>query len=69
VAKLYVSFCTSPEGQAVLAEKVQVYAALRTAPAPAGWPSINDIKPQRRTSEQIRRNNEYAEQFDQLFFK
>lgn len=69
VARLYVSFWTSPEGQAVIAEKVQVYPALRTAPSPPGWPSINDIKPQRRTSEQIRRNNEYAEQFDQLFFK
>jgi iron(III) transport system substrate-binding protein len=69
VAKLYVSFWTSPEGQAVMAEKVQVYPALRSAPAPPGWPSINDIKPQRRTSDQIRRNNEYAEQFDQLFFK
>src|SRR5215204_5970527 len=69
LAKLYVSFWTSPEGQQVIAEKVQVYPALRTAPAPPGWPSINDIKPQRRTSDQINRNNEYADKFDQMFFK
>ncbi|MFN0074261.1 MAG: ABC transporter substrate-binding protein [Chloroflexota bacterium] len=69
IAKLYVSFWTSEEGQKLIAEKVQVYAALRSAPPPPGWPSLNEIKPQRRTSDQIKRNNEYAETFDKLFFK
>jgi ABC-type Fe3+ transport system substrate-binding protein len=69
VAKLWVSYWTSEEGQRIIAEKVQVYAALRTAPSPPGWPSLNEIKPQRRTSDQIRRNNEYADMFDRMFFK
>lgn len=69
IAKLYVSFWTSDEGQKLIAEKVQVYAALRTAPAPPGWPSLTDIKPQRRTTDQIRRNNEYAETFDRIYFR
>lgn len=69
IAKLWVSWWVSPEGQRVIAEKVQAYASLPGTPPPPGWPPIEEIKPQRRTADQISRNNEYAEIFDQAFFK
>jgi ABC-type Fe3+ transport system substrate-binding protein len=69
VARLFVGWLTGPEGQKAIAEKLQTYPALPSAPAPAGYPSLQEINPSRRTADQIRRNNEYIELFDGMFFK
>ncbi|MFN0072160.1 MAG: ABC transporter substrate-binding protein, partial [Chloroflexota bacterium] len=69
VAKLFVSWLTGPEGQQAIAEKLVTYPALPSAPSPAGYPSLQEIKPSRRTADQIRRNNEYIQLFDGMFFK
>jgi iron(III) transport system substrate-binding protein len=69
VAKLWVSWWLSEEGQRTLAEKVGVYGALPSAPSPEGWPSVAEVKPQQRTADQIQRNSEYSEIMDKTFFK
>ncbi len=69
VAKLFVSWITGPEGQKAIAEKLQTYPALPSAPSPAGYPSLQDINPSHRSADQIRRNNEYIQLFDGMFFK
>jgi iron(III) transport system substrate-binding protein len=69
VAKLWISWWLSEEGQKVLGEKVGVYGVLPGAPAPEGWPTAAEVKPQQRTAEQIQRSNEYVEIMDKTFFK
>lgn len=69
VAKLWVSWWVSEEGQRTLVDKVQVYGALPSAPAPAGWPAVAEVKPQQRTADQIQRNSEYGEVMDKTFFR
>jgi ABC-type Fe3+ transport system substrate-binding protein len=69
VGKLFVSWLTGPEGQRAVAEKLQTYPALPSAPAPAGYPSLQEINPSRRSADQIRRNNDYIQLFDGMFFK
>jgi iron(III) transport system substrate-binding protein len=68
-AKLWVSWLVSEEGQRAVVQHMQSHAALAYLPPPAGYPSISDIKPQRRTDDQILRNNEYVEMFERIFFK
>jgi ABC-type Fe3+ transport system substrate-binding protein len=69
VAKLWASWWTSIEGQRVMAEQVQIYAALPGSPPPPGWPRLEDLNPQRRTAEQTVRANDYGAIFDDVFFK
>lgn len=69
VAKLFVSWLVSPEGQKAIAEMLITYPALPSAPAPAGYPSLQEINPSRRSADQIRRNNEYIQLFEGLFFR
>ncbi len=69
VAKLWISFALSEEGQKILGEKVGVYGVLPGAPPPAGWPSAAEVKPKQRTAEQIENSNEYVEAMDKIFFK
>jgi iron(III) transport system substrate-binding protein len=69
VAKLWISWWLSEEGQKILGERVGVYGVLPGAPPPAGWPTRDEIKPQQRTADQIRRANEYIPIWDDLFFK
>lgn len=69
VAKLWASWWTSIEGQRVMAEQVQIYAALPGTPPPPGWPRLEELNPQRRTAEQTVRANEYGAIFDDIFFK
>jgi ABC-type Fe3+ transport system substrate-binding protein len=69
VAKLWISWWLSEEGQKILGEKVGVYGVLPGAPPPAGWPTREEIKPQQRTADQIQRANEYIPIWDSLFFK
>jgi ABC-type Fe3+ transport system substrate-binding protein len=69
VGKLFVSWMTGPEGQKAIAEKLVTYPALPTAPPPAGYPSLQEINPSRRSADQIRRNNDYIQIFDGMFFR
>jgi iron(III) transport system substrate-binding protein len=69
VAKLWISWWLSEEGQKILGERVGVYGVLPGAPPPAGWPRREEIKPQQRTADQIERANEYIAIWDSLFFK
>jgi iron(III) transport system substrate-binding protein len=67
-AKLWVSWLVSEDGQRGVVQYIQSHAALAHLPPPAGYPSIADINPQRRTDDQILRNNEYVEMFERFFF-
>jgi iron(III) transport system substrate-binding protein len=69
VAKLWISWLTSPAGQKELMEKVSVYPALAGIPAPGGWPTFDEIKPKSRTNEQRSRNNDYIAIFEKTFFQ
>ena len=69
VAKLWISWWLSEEGQKVLGEKVGVYGVLPGAPAPEGWPTAAEVKPQQRSADQIQRSNDYVEIMDKTFFK
>ncbi|MFN0072442.1 MAG: ABC transporter substrate-binding protein [Chloroflexota bacterium] len=69
VAKLWISWWLSEEGQRTLGEKVGIYGVLPGAPAPEGWPTAAEVKPQQRTADQIQRANEYVEIMDKTFFK
>lgn len=69
VAKLWVSWATSLEGQQALAEGTKVYPVLPGAPAPTGWPKLEDLNPQRRSAEQTVKANDYSAIFDTVFFK
>jgi iron(III) transport system substrate-binding protein len=67
-AKLWISWLTSEEGQRALVDKVKVYAALPGVPAPGGWPTFAEIKPQSRTAAQREKTDEYVKTFEQVFF-
>ncbi|MFN0073613.1 MAG: ABC transporter substrate-binding protein [Chloroflexota bacterium] len=69
VGKLWISWWLSDEGQKILGERVGVYGVLPGAPPPEGWPTAEEIKPQRRTAEQIENSNRYVEIMDNTFFK
>jgi iron(III) transport system substrate-binding protein len=69
VAKLFVSWITSAEGQKAIVEKLITYPALPGVSPPAGWPTLQEINPSHRTDDQIKRNNDYIQLADQLFFK
>jgi iron(III) transport system substrate-binding protein len=69
VAKLWISWWLSEEGQKVLGEKVGVYGVLPGSPPPEGWPTAAEVKPQQRSAEQIEKSNEYVEIMDKTFFK
>lgn len=69
VAKLWISWWLTEEGQKVLGEKVGVYGVLPGAPPPEGWPSAAEVKPQQRNADQIQRANEYVEIMDKTFFR
>lgn len=69
VAKLWISWFCSAEGQRVLAEQSKIYAALPGTPPPPGWPRLEDLNSQRRTADQIIRANDYGKIFDETFFK
>lgn len=68
-AKMFISWLLSEEGQKVVVEKRSTYAALPGLPPPAGYPSLQQVNPSKRTDDQIRRNNEYIEIFDKAFFR
>lgn len=68
-AKLWVTWLVSEEGQRGVVQYIQQHAALPYLPPPAGYPSVQEINPQRRTDDQIRRNNEYVELFERTFFQ
>jgi ABC-type Fe3+ transport system substrate-binding protein len=68
-AKLWASWWCSPEGQTAIAQKSQIYPILPGAPAPPGWPKLEEVNPQRRTGDQTVKSNEYSAIFDTLFFK
>jgi iron(III) transport system substrate-binding protein len=67
-AKLWISWLTSEEGQRELVNKVQVYPALPGIPAPGGWPTFAEIKPQSRTAAQRAKTDEYVKLFEDVFF-
>ena len=67
-AKLWISWLTSAEGQLELVDKIKVYPALPGIPAPGGWPTFAEVKPQSRTAEQRARTDEYVKTFEQVFF-
>ena len=67
-AKLWISWLTSAEGQLELVDKIKVYPALPGVPAPGGWPTFAEVKPQSRTAEQRARTDEYVKTFEQVFF-
>jgi iron(III) transport system substrate-binding protein len=69
VAKLWISWWLSEEGQKVLGERVGVYGVLPGAPPPEGWPTATEVKPQQRSAEQIENSNKYVEIMDKTFFK
>jgi iron(III) transport system substrate-binding protein len=67
--KLYVSWLLSEEGQRTLVEKKEQYAALPGVAPPVGWPAFADLQLAGRTEEQVARNAEYTELFEQVFFR
>jgi iron(III) transport system substrate-binding protein len=69
VAKLWISWWLSEEGQKILGERVGVYGVLPGAPPPAGWPTREEVQPKQRTGDQIERANEYIPIWENLFFK
>lgn len=69
VAKLWVSWLTSPDGQRELVDKVKTYPSLAGIGAPGGWPSFEEIKPKSRTAQQRARNNDYIAIFEKTFFQ
>jgi iron(III) transport system substrate-binding protein len=68
-AKLFVSWIDSEEGQKLVVDIMNSYAALPGIAPPAGQPPIEEVKPSKRTDEQISRNDEYIEIFDKAFFR
>jgi iron(III) transport system substrate-binding protein len=68
-AKTFVSWLLSEEGQRAVVEIQNSYAALPGIPPPAGQPPIDQVRPSKRTDEQIARNNEYIEIFDKALFR
>ncbi len=64
-----MSWLVSEDGQRGVVQHIQSHAALAYLPPPAGYPSIGEINPQRRTDDQIQRNNEYVEMFERFFFR
>jgi iron(III) transport system substrate-binding protein len=68
-AKLFVSWLLSEEGQKMVVSDLQNYSPLPGLGAPAGYPKLEDVHPSTRTSDQIKRNNEYIEIFDKTFFQ
>ena len=68
VAKLWISWLTSEDGQKELVDRVKVYPVLEGLPAPGGWPSYAELQPKSRTAEQRSKTNEYVKIFEQAFF-
>lgn len=68
-AKLFVSWLLSEEGQRLVVSERQTYASMPGLPPPSGQPPIEDVHPSKRTSDQIKRNNEFIDIFDKAFFQ
>jgi iron(III) transport system substrate-binding protein len=69
VAKLWISWLTSPEGQRELVDKVKVYPVIAGIDPPGGWPSFADLKPGSRNETHRAKQNEYVTMFENTFFK
>jgi ABC-type Fe3+ transport system substrate-binding protein len=69
VGKLWISWLTSPEGQAAQVDKVKVYPVLAGIAPPGGWPSFEELKPSSRNETHRAKQNEYIAMFENTFFK
>jgi len=64
-----VSWATSADGQKVVSQDTKVYGVLPGTPPPPGWPTLEEVNPQRRSAEQTIKANEYSAIFEDVFFK
>lgn len=69
VAKLWISWLTSEEGQREQVDKVKVYPVLSNITPPGGWPTFEELKPGSRNDTHRAKQNEYLQMFENTFFK